>query len=230
MRNMRSIRNSGQAVSPSLFHKQLVGLAQEGSKKMESFRNAWNSEEMQQARAKASADPSPQGDDVWRVDYRKLAKQTGEKSTKEDTSMGVEEESKEDVDKVIEDFKSRHPSIRLDAAGEETIWPVTIRVAGMTFQVLQQAENTPVSYAVGAREGKEVSSMQKQVFKCLNSRNGRSSLAFLMDMLASYTDLQKRPCDICKKLVDDRLNFPVLRMKTKENDTDQWKAYHPSCS
>ena len=229
MRNMRSMRSSGQGVSPALFHKQLVGLAQEGSKKMESFRNAWNGEEMQQARAKASADPSPQGDDVWRVDYRKLAQQTGQKSTKEDASMGVEEEPKEDVDNVIEEFETRHPSIRLDAAGEETTWPLSIRVAGMTFQVLQQAENTAVSYAVGAREGKEVSSIQAQVSNCLNNGKRRSGLAFLLDMLASYADLQKRPCDKCKKLVDTRLDFPVLRMKTKENDTDQWKAYHPSC-
>ena len=161
MRNMASVRNTGQAVSPALFHKQLVAMAQEGSKKMESFRNAWNSEEMQQARANATADPSPQGDDVWRVDYRTLAKQAGEKSTEEDASMGVEEEPKEDINKVVEDVKTRHPSVRLDAGGEETIWPLTIRVAGMTFQVLQQAENTRVSYAVGTREGREVSSIQK---------------------------------------------------------------------
>lgn len=54
-------------------------------------------------------------------------------------------------------------------------------------------------------------------------------------MLASYSSIRTRACDKCLKIIDDNLQFAVVReSKTNEDSTDKaetlWLAYHRKCA
>jgi hypothetical protein len=55
------------------------------------------------------------------------------------------------------------------------------------------------------------------------------------DMLASYDGMRTRTCDKCQKIIDDNLQFAVVRESTKKSDSEneeelEWLAYHRNCA
>lgn len=56
----------------------------------------------------------------------------------------------------------------------------------------------------------------------------------LQNMIASYGDLKRRPCDKCLKLIDKKLMFPIIRTQMSHTSPDgdvksQWEAWHLDC-
>lgn len=54
-------------------------------------------------------------------------------------------------------------------------------------------------------------------------------------MLASYDGMRTRACDRCLKIIDDDLQFALLRESKKDLDSTngaetQWLAYHQKCA
>jgi hypothetical protein len=54
-------------------------------------------------------------------------------------------------------------------------------------------------------------------------------------MLASYSSIRTRACDKCQKIIDDNLQFAVVReSKMNEDSVDEvetpWLAYHRKCA
>jgi hypothetical protein len=135
---------------------------------------------MQELWGKTKAEVFPQGTDTWEVNYRipadELRKQ--EKGILLDTekSATIKEEPKDVIDK----FKTKYPGFTIELADPDTLWPLTITVAGMSFEIERQEAGDAQIYQVGSKAGKRVSNVQHEIVQIVQQRKEQDRLAYLL--------------------------------------------------
>jgi hypothetical protein len=147
---------------------------------MATFKTAWHSTDMQELWGKAKTESFPQGTDTWKLNYRTAIKdlkqiEEGLLSAAEQPIM-VKEEPKDVIDK----FKTNYPAFKLELSDEVTIWPLTLAVSGMAFEINELVADGAKIYQVGAKAGKQISNIQQEIVKMVQQREQRDSLAHLL--------------------------------------------------
>ena len=135
---------------------------------------------MQELWGKTKAEVFPQGTDTWNVNYRipadELRKQEkGILSAAEKPAI-IKEEPKDVIDK----FKTKYPGFTIELADPDTLWPLTITVAGMSFEIERQEAGDAQTYQVGAKAGKRVSTIQNEIVQIVQQRKQQDRLAYLL--------------------------------------------------
>jgi hypothetical protein len=135
---------------------------------------------MQELWGKTRAEVFPQGTDTWKVNYRisadELRKQEKGLLSAAERSAIIEEEPKDVIDK----FKTKYPGFTIELAEPDTLWPLTITVAGMSFEIeRREAGDVPI-YEVGAKTGKRISNVQQEIVQIVQRRKQQDSLAYLL--------------------------------------------------
>jgi hypothetical protein len=154
--------------------------ADDGCREMVTFKAAWHSTEIQELWGKTKAEGFSQGTDTWKIDYRTAIKNLKQKEegllSAEKQSTTVEEEPKDVVDKC----RTKYPALKLELSDEVTIWPLTLTVAGMAFEIDKQGADDAKIYQIGAKPGKRISNIQQDILKMVQERKPRDSLAYLL--------------------------------------------------
>ena len=135
---------------------------------------------MQELWGKTKAEVFPQGTDTWKVNYRipadELRKQEkGILSAAEKPAI-IKEEPKDVIDK----FKTKYPGFTTELADPDTLWPLTITVAGMSFEIEKGEGDDAHTYQVGAKAGKRISNVQHEIVQILQQRKQQDRLAYLL--------------------------------------------------
>ena len=160
--------------------------ADDGCREIETFKGAWHSTQMQDLSVKTKTEHFPQGTDTWKVDYRNQIKDLKEKEigllAAAEQSITTREEPKE----VVDTFKTKHPKVKLDFPDADTLWPVTLTVAGMSFQVDEKAANDAKTYDVIAKPGRRISNVQQEILKFVQHRKIQDSLGYLLVRLGCW--------------------------------------------
>jgi hypothetical protein len=135
---------------------------------------------MQELWGKTKAEVFPQGTDTWKVNYRipadELSKQEKGLLSAAEKSVTIEEEPKD----VIAKFKTKYPGFTIELADPDTLWPLTITVAGMPFEIERREAGDTQTYQVGAKAGKRVSNVQHEIVQIVQQRKQQDSLAYLL--------------------------------------------------
>ena len=88
--------------------------------------------------------------------------------------------AKEEPKDVIDRFRTNHPKLKLEISDAGTMWPLTLMVAGMAFEINKQAANGTTAYDVEAREGKRISNVQQEILKIVRQMRLQSNLTYLL--------------------------------------------------
>jgi hypothetical protein len=135
---------------------------------------------MKELWGKTKAEVFPQGTDTWKVNYRssadELKKQEKGLLSAAEKSATIEEEPKDVIDK----FKTKYPGLTIEHADPDTLWPLTITVAGMSLEIERQEAGDAQIYQVGAKAGKRVSNVQHEIVQIVQQRKQQDSLAYLL--------------------------------------------------
>lgn len=135
---------------------------------------------MQELWTKTKTENFPQGTDTWRVNYRSAI---NELNKNEKGLVSAAEESariEEDPKEVIDKFKTKNSALKLQISEELTIWPLTLTVAGMTFEINKQVADDERIYQIGTEAGKRISNVQQEIVRVVQQRKQRDSLAYLL--------------------------------------------------
>lgn len=179
---IRSSSGSKPRSREALF-THLKKTADDGFREMENFRTTWHSPEMHDLWEKTKVESFPQGSDTWRVNYR--TPQAQPKEQKEGTSASVDrlDATEEDVKGLVGEFKAQHPAIKLEVADEATLWPLTIRVSSMQFQIGKGSNEDTSRYRIHAKPGVKtgkVPEIQQEILKAMKDRKMNDSLSYLL--------------------------------------------------
>jgi hypothetical protein len=135
---------------------------------------------MQELWGKTRAEVFPQGTDTWKVNYRisadELRKQEKGLLSAAERSATIEEEPKDVIDK----FKTKYPGFTIELAEPDTLWPLTITVAGMSFEIERREAGDAPIYEVGAKTGKHISNVQQEIVQIVQRRKQKDNLAYLL--------------------------------------------------
>ena len=134
---------------------------------------------MQELWTKTKTENFPQGTDTWRVNYQSAI---NELNKDEEGLVSAAEESariEEDPKEVIDKFKTKNPALKLQISEELTVWPLTLTVAGMTFEIDKQVADERI-YQIGIKAGKRISNVQQEIVRVVQQRKQRGSLAYLL--------------------------------------------------
>jgi hypothetical protein len=135
---------------------------------------------MQELWGKTKAEVFPQGTDTWEVNYRIPADEF--RKQEKGTLLATEKSAtiKEEPRDVIDKFKTKYPGFTIELADPDTLWPLTITVAGMSFEIERQEASDAQIYQVGAKAGKRVSTIQNEIVQIVQQRKQQDSLAYLL--------------------------------------------------
>ncbi|KAI9805538.1 MAG: hypothetical protein M1825_000789 [Sarcosagium campestre] len=138
------------------------------------------------------------------------------------------------VDATLEAFRAAHPDFQVSLDGDdktiEIIYPSPTK---HRFRIAQSTTNPhDAPYVVTCHP---FSSQYKAALHHISQRQRPADLVYLLDMIASYSDLTSRPCTKCGKVINTKLAFPVVRRKERSLNAESktgpvWNAYHAACT
>ncbi|KAI9828037.1 MAG: hypothetical protein M1832_003564 [Thelocarpon impressellum] len=213
---------------------------------------------------------------AWRVTEEPgwLVRKGGEKRPAETNDAPADEgksdvegegewEGEEDVEAVVRAFRERHPSIRVDTDEGDVTTVILPAPARLIFHLSRAPppssdDTTPIQNLENAKAKgnyvvtcKHASKLHAAITRNVAGRSRRQSLAYLLEMLASYADIATAPCARCGCLLDARPQFPAVRRrvafktpdepsegpapesaekeKGETKETFVWRAFHDSC-
>lgn len=171
---------SQPSYSPSALYTHLTKTAEDGYREMAKFKAAWHSTDMQELWGKTKAESFPQGTDTWKMNYRTAVK--GLKQIKEGPLSAVEQPAtlEEEPKDVVENFRTNHPASKLELYDEVTVWPLTLVISGMAFEIERLVANDAKIYQIGPKAGKHISNFQQEIVKIVQQRKQWDSLAHLL--------------------------------------------------
>ena len=135
---------------------------------------------MQELWGKTRSEAIPQGTDTWKIDYRTAVKGLKQQEEALLSTCGHPTTLEEDPKAVIENFKTKYPALKLEVSDPVTIWPLTLTVAAMVFEIDMQDADDAKSYQIGAKAGKRISYTHNEIMKSVQQKKEPGSLAYLL--------------------------------------------------
>lgn len=216
---------SARQAPPEKVALQLRGAATAGSNQIKDFKKTYHSDDMRSLWQTVNVADFPQGNDVWTVDYAKLHPKlktaTSTAATAPDNTTNVEL-----VSSTIENFRTAHPELTLEASDKPGQLPVTLSVGPGTFSI--DVGQLPGHYEIKTAESTESDPTQIGILNYINKTHAGDGLHSLLSLLASYHSIKTAVCQKCGKLFDAALRLPLARERidTKDDAEPQWKALH----
>lgn len=239
--------------SPQVLYEQLSQAAKSGVAEVTEFQNMWRSPEVKavwehvDAQIRENGGQLLQPTGVWDRNYGKLL----EGLLKEETARTeLQRNSEEELERskiqsteggwraIVDSFIQKNvPGVRTLPSKSEAAVTVVLPKAGMTFKVHTVAGsevNGVPAWQVSSRTmpGQATTKLESAVSDCLNSRPRQWDLAYLLDMISSYSNIKQTPCAKCGKMTDNAAQLPAIRQQKQSSEPQQssiWEAYHPSC-
>ncbi|GAD96507.1 hypothetical protein AOR_1_1752054 [Paecilomyces variotii No. 5] len=241
--------------SPQMLYEQLSQAARDGVAEIDDFKSTWQSPDMQAVWARMDEKmkecngdyPQPTG--VWEHDYDKLLE---ELDKEERTSQSRDKRAEEEQSRsqalsaggwkgIVESFKQKGlPGVRVLLSKNEDVVTVVLLKAGMSFDIQEvhgQEESGGMGWRVSNKQspGKPKTKLETSVSMSLNQRPRKWDLAYLLEMISSYSEIKKTPCVKCNKMIDNTTLLPTIRRsKTVESPDGKksttWEAYHQNCA
>ncbi|KEF55021.1 uncharacterized protein A1O9_08674 [Exophiala aquamarina CBS 119918] len=176
----------------------------------------------------------PQGTDAWVIDYGRLLHNVDpiedQPAAVSGTGQNSDTNTRASPLESINNFKTKHPGLIVEVLDETKGLPlnitITINLINLKFQVDESADRT--GYKVVARPNTESTAIRENILQNISEN---SVLTTLLENLAAYSDIKSRPCDKCKKVVDNKLLLPYVRKPTGPGADQplQFLALHRDC-
>ncbi|ODM21549.1 hypothetical protein SI65_02393 [Aspergillus cristatus] len=229
--------------SPQMLYEQLSSTARAGVAEVQSFQDLWRSPELKEiwdhvdAKIQEGNGVLLQPSGMWERDYGALLEgiEKEEDARGEEARRAQEDSERAQVDgdwrRVVEEFVGRGvPGVRVVGAKERDAVLVVLVKAGMAFEVQSLDGEEGLKWVVSSKvaPGKPVSKLEAAVVDCLNSRPRQWDLAFVLDMIISYTTIKQTPCAKCTKMTDSTAQLPTIRRQSPPPQST-WEAFHPTC-
>lgn len=188
--------------SPQLLFDQLANSASNGFKEVEDLKRQWQTEKMEKIWERVKKEAAVQGRGAWDEDYAAMLAEIppedksdelvkDEDGNLEITGRGEEEEWKD----VLEKFRNENPSFKIEITGTRDSHDETGRliakVAGIVFKIerIEASQEGTSSWAVMNKEVDAKTKLEGGILRCLNSRQKKSDLAFLLVCVYAFNRL-----------------------------------------
>ncbi|KAB8237246.1 RNA polymerase II mediator complex subunit MED27 domain-containing protein [Aspergillus alliaceus] len=239
--------------SPQVLYEQLSQAAKSGVAEVTEFQNMWRSPEVKAVWERVDAQIRENGGQllqptgVWDRNYGKLL----EGLLKEETARTeLQRNSEEELERskiqsteggwraIVDGFIQKNvPGVRTLPSKSEAAVTVVLPKAGMSFKVHTVAGsevNGVPAWQVSSRTmpRQATTKLESAVSDCLNSRPRQWDLAYLLDMISSYSNIKQTTCAKCGKMTDNAAQLPAIRQQKQSSEPQLspiWEAYHPSC-
>jgi len=237
---------------PERLAAYLHAAAQTGSRDVERFKKEWHSADVRQLLSLVNATDLPQGTDAWMMDYGSLLHGVDHPiEHKLDAVNGISQRAglntRENALESINNFKTKHPGLTIEvldpAKGLPVNITITVNLIHLKFQVNESPDRT--GYKVVARPNTESTAIRENILQNISENSVLTTLLVWRQVpsycihhtnerqenLAAYSDIKSRPCDKCKKVVDNNALLPYVRKPTAPG-TDQplqFLALHRDC-
>ncbi|OXV12139.1 hypothetical protein Egran_00100 [Elaphomyces granulatus] len=244
-----------QAASPQILGEQLAQSARGGYAEVELFKLMWQSPEMKviwdriDNMLKESNGIYPQPSGMWERDYDVVLEELSAEERKLEERRQKDEELQERLKVlstdggwkgVVESFRQRGlPGVQIVLSRNEIFITVVLTKTGMAFDI--QGENGQVETGVSEwrvsskqRPGVLTTKFESSVLNCLNSRPRKWDLAYLLDMMYSYSEIRNAKCKKCDQMIDRTAQLPAVRLPMTLESSDGkksviWEPYHHGC-
>ncbi|OAL36739.1 hypothetical protein AYO20_04071 [Fonsecaea nubica] len=224
---------------PAKLAAYLQTAAQAGSRDVERFKKDWHSDDVRELWQTVNANDLPQGGDAWAFDYASLLRDAAANeqtsNTEKDASHAFRPPSDAETTKMVNDFRARHPDVKIHVSSEASPLPIDISVSRFDFRVEKSEAADGTTYNVIDKSGTEASGvydLRADVVESIRESKEIVRLETLLEMIYSYRDVMTRPCDKCKKLLDTKkLKLPVIRQADPSTQDGQppFLALHRVC-
>lgn len=161
----------------------LQSAAQAGSRDVGRFKRDWHSENVRELWHTVNTNDLPQGGDAWTVDYERLLWNSAGKVDSGKPLAVVSNQSasaQTDIAKIVGDFRSGHPELKVNGSNEGNILPMDVTVAQLDFRIDQDQSFGNVQFTVNPTPGTEASVLRDDIIEAIRGSNGISSLAGLL--------------------------------------------------
>ncbi|EGD95236.1 hypothetical protein TESG_02726 [Trichophyton tonsurans CBS 112818] len=222
---------------------------------IENFKSSWNSPEMTtilnrvDARLKDRNGEYPYMNNMWECDYEEVLASLDQEERKMEEMKSIQQDAleKQKLEStagawkdIVESFKSKNiPGISLHIilSDETKKFCMDIQSVSTTFHVQMSsgiASDNSEMWHVSTGHQQNQSKLATDILGCIQSRQRQWDLQYLLDMLASYTDIKRSPCVSCKKMINSNAQLPTVRKPktviTSNGDSKiAWEPFHPQC-
>ncbi|OCT48389.1 hypothetical protein CLCR_04325 [Cladophialophora carrionii] len=179
-----ALENPG-GYEPEKLATYLQTAAKAGSQDVERFKKDWHGDDVRQLWHVVNGNDLPQGGDAWPLDYGALLQDT---ATNEQTSTTATDPSREfqppnepEIMQVVDDFRARHPELRIHVSDGATPLPIDIQVGKLEFRLEQRHSVGGTKYIVLGKPGTEASSLRHNVLQSISESQQGAGLATLLD-------------------------------------------------
>ncbi|KAI9820241.1 MAG: hypothetical protein M1827_005863 [Pycnora praestabilis] len=227
--------------SPEELYNDFANAAGSAAKEVQAFRYYMEDEASRSVlqQADTSRKEMPDGINAWRVTDHPDWLDRDERHVEVD-GKGVDVqidavniEAEQDTGKILEQFREAHPTMKVNFEGDTN--SITLYLpppARIHFHVTQQpSASGKSSYLVSTKESTH---LHKAILRGIETRPMPNNLSYLLELLASYTNIKSMPCIKCSKLLDTKPQFATIRRKNETSSVagtgeTSWKAYHEGC-
>ncbi|KAL4932366.1 RNA polymerase II mediator complex subunit MED27 domain-containing protein [Aspergillus undulatus] len=244
----------GKDVPPQKLFEQLSEAARNGANEVAEFKALWRGKEMEAVWDRIdvltyeNAGQLLQSSGMWEYDYDKILEElTKQDSIRKQQLQTVKEEQERSqlqsaeggwralVAKYAQEII---PGMRVLPTKQESSFLVVLQKVGLAFKIsaVNSGQDAVPEFNVSSKSpsGEPTSKLETAVLDCLNSRSRKWDIAFLIEMIKSYSNLSQTPCTKCGKMQDNAANLPTLRRaKPTESQTEPQQptfvAYHTAC-
>ncbi|PLB40495.1 RNA polymerase II mediator complex subunit MED27 domain-containing protein [Aspergillus candidus] len=252
--NPRVLKERALPKSPQALLQQLSQTARAGVAEVNDLGATWRGDEMKpvwdrvQGNIRENGGQLLQPTGMWERDYNVLLEEleAEEKERREQQAREEEEAERSRIQTmeggwkaVVDAFVQRRtPGVKALVSQERTAVEVVLVKAGMAFSV-RPADGSDGSgvpdWEVESKSKSQpaVTKLESAVADCLNACPRRWDLAYLLDLISSYSDIKQRPCVKCGQVMDQSARLPTIRQPQQTQSDGQtntaWEAYHPNC-
>ncbi|MCJ1343320.1 hypothetical protein MMC31_001513 [Peltigera leucophlebia] len=232
-----------QHPSPEQFYSNFAKATTRAHEDMIAFQNLMQDPRNQAIldQAKKSRRENPDGITVWRVtdhpnwlDVREEASLKHSPNEPEEGNDDRNAVKEEDYRAALKKFEENHPTLKasIQDEGSNIIQIQLPPPSNLNFIIEPKpTSQNPTTYTITTPEKSKINTA---LLNEIANRPKSTNLTYLLEMLASYTNLRSSPCVKCKRLMDRNAQFPTVRTRVRTKTADsqhvyQWQAFHKGC-
>ncbi|KAL1955501.1 hypothetical protein VTO42DRAFT_8527 [Malbranchea cinnamomea] len=239
--------------SPQELYESLSQAARDGVAEVEAFKSAWNRPEMKaiwdhvdkKLKERPNDIPCPSG--VWANDYDAVLRKLDEDEARQRAQAQFENEQSERKrlaaveggwQAIIESCRPSAPGLTINilASTDDTArFSVLLHSTSTLFLVQNSDLKHMGDWVVSMSSHGSLSKTIEGIFNCIDNRDRKWDLPYLLGMLSSYANVKKKPCIGCNRLLDSEAQLPTVRKPrllkfSDAKSTFEWDPYHPRCA
>lgn len=174
----------------------LQDAAHAGIQDVERFKRDWHSEDVRRLWRAVNIGDAPQGEDSWSVDYADLVLRTRNQNPQSaglNVFSGSQPQTDADLARVVRDFRTKHPDIKLDIADDAHPLPLNITVAQLDLRVERNQAPDATDFKVLGKDT-EPFALRDDILDTIRNSKSTNVLAVVL-VWRKYS-----PCDVVTEL------------------------------